>query len=81
MIRDDPDRAAIVDAIESRAGILVHILYSDHEGGQRTISRFHVTPRGEEDEVLGRVTRFGTGTSTVLTPAETDGSGLTVSAR
>lgn len=55
--RDDPDREAVVDSIESGQGILVDILYSDHEGGQRTISRFHVTPRGKTTDWLCYVVR------------------------
>lgn len=37
---DDPDHAALVQAIENREPITIEILYSDQVGGQRTISRF-----------------------------------------
>jgi hypothetical protein len=46
-IRDpaDPLYAAVREAIESGHGISVDVLYGDHEGGQRTITRFFVKPR------------------------------------
>ena len=49
-IRDssDPDWQMVRQAITSRRGIVIDLLYSDYEGGQRTISRFLVAPRGEE---------------------------------
>ena len=34
-------------AIESRVRVMVDILYGDHEGGQRTISRYLMTPRDD----------------------------------
>ncbi|MDP9075658.1 MAG: hypothetical protein M3N98_16105, partial [Actinomycetota bacterium] len=44
-IRDpaDPDRAGVLEVIESGRSLIVDLLYGDHEGGQRTISRFGVT--------------------------------------
>lgn len=48
----DPLYAPLRDAIRAGASIGVDLLYGDHEGGQRTISRFSLTPRihggGEE---------------------------------
>jgi hypothetical protein len=38
------------DAISGRSGVSVDILYGDHEGGQRTITRFYLAPRGESDD-------------------------------
>jgi hypothetical protein len=32
------------EAIEARRPIVIDILYGDHEGGQRTISRFLLSP-------------------------------------
>ncbi len=32
------------EAILARSAIFVDVLYGDHEGGQRTITRFHLTP-------------------------------------
>jgi hypothetical protein len=46
-IRDssDPLYAPLREAIEARTGISVDVLYGDHEGGQRTITRFYLSPR------------------------------------
>jgi hypothetical protein len=50
----DPDEAGVADvreAIAARTGVMVDLLYGDHEGGQRWISRFGLTteePEGEE---------------------------------
>jgi hypothetical protein len=48
--REDPLHTPLLEAIDSRTAIIVDILYSDHEGGQRTISRFRLTPRGHVDD-------------------------------
>jgi hypothetical protein len=42
--QDDPDYAALVDAIENREPMSFELMYSDQVGGQRTISRFGLTP-------------------------------------
>jgi hypothetical protein len=47
--RDDAEYLPILRAIESRERLSIFLLYSDHEGGQRAISRFGVMPRGESD--------------------------------
>jgi hypothetical protein len=44
---DEPERLPMVDVIEQREAFTVELLYGDHEGGQRTISRFTVIPRGD----------------------------------
>jgi hypothetical protein len=44
---DDPVRAELVEAIETREPISVELLYSDQVGGQRTITRFGLTPTGD----------------------------------
>jgi hypothetical protein len=53
-IRDpaDPIYGPLREAIVARSPISVELLYGDHEGGQRTISRFVLTPRadGSADE-------------------------------
>jgi hypothetical protein len=52
--RDASDRQyeeAIV-AIRSREMLTVDILYGDHEGGQRAISRFTLQPRGDDDKPI-----------------------------
>lgn len=44
----DPDEAALDEAreaINDRREITIDLLYGDHEGGQRTVSRFHLHPR------------------------------------
>jgi hypothetical protein len=43
----DPDTdefRAAADAIRAREAVTIDVLYGDHEGGQRTISRFGMTP-------------------------------------
>ena len=49
-LRDEhePIWTTVHNAITAHRAILIDVLYSDYEGGQRTISRFHVIPRGEE---------------------------------
>ena len=53
---DDPDYAEAAAAIEARRPITVDLLYGDHEGGQRMISRFALIPRSDEGwmAVVGR---------------------------
>jgi hypothetical protein len=50
-IRDstDPAFAQIRDAINERQSITIDLEYGDHEGGQRTISRFALLPRGDTE--------------------------------
>jgi hypothetical protein len=47
---DDPLYEQLRAAIEERLAISVDVLYGDHEGGQRTITRFHLTARSHADE-------------------------------
>ena len=42
---DSDDFRAAADAIEGRQSVTVDVLYGDHEGGQRVITRFSMTPR------------------------------------
>jgi hypothetical protein len=53
-VRDpgDPLYEPLRQAIGAGTGITVEILYGDHEGGQRTITRFWLTPRlhGADEE-------------------------------
>jgi hypothetical protein len=46
-VRDssDPLYAPLRDAIRAGTGLSIDLLYGDHEGGQRVITRFYVTPR------------------------------------
>ena len=43
--RDDPLYEPLHQAILSGTPMSVDVLYGDHEGGQRTITRFLLTPR------------------------------------
>jgi hypothetical protein len=45
---DDPVYRPVVDAIQSHRNLAIHLLYSDHEGGQRTISRFQLICTGDD---------------------------------
>ena len=42
---EDPLYRSTREAVLARTGLSIDLLYSDHEGGQRTITRFYVTPR------------------------------------
>ena len=46
---DHPDRALLTRLISDRERITVDILFGDYEGGQRTISRFSLLPRGNQE--------------------------------
>jgi hypothetical protein len=41
---DDPHRELLSKAVAARDRIFIDLLYGDHEGGQRTISRLVLTP-------------------------------------
>lgn len=45
----DPAFAAVRDAVRARRDITVDLLYGDHEGGQRTVSRFTLMCSGDDD--------------------------------
>jgi hypothetical protein len=47
---EDPLHAPLREAIRAGRTISVDILYGDHEGGQRTITRFSIAPREAADE-------------------------------
>ena len=48
--RDEREREEIADAIRRREMITLYLLYGDHEGGQRMISRFSLVAPGEQAE-------------------------------
>lgn len=48
--RDDPLYDALHEVIATREPFSVDLLYGDHEGGQRTITRFTMQPREHRDE-------------------------------
>jgi len=58
-LRDTEDEhyRVALKAIEDRTPFTVYLLYSDHEGGQRTITRFTAVPMGEEDKWLATVSK------------------------
>jgi hypothetical protein len=45
----------MLEAIQARDILSIHLLYSDHEGGQRTISRFQVSPGRDPDQWMLQV--------------------------
>ena len=47
---DDALHAGLIAAIAGRRRFGIELLYSDHEGGQRTISLFSVSPRDTPDD-------------------------------
>ncbi len=47
--QDDPEYPAAREAIKARTPVGIDLLYGDHEGGQRVISRFLVMPRADEE--------------------------------
>jgi hypothetical protein len=57
-IRDerDPDFSAVARSIVERRSLRVDLLYGDFEGGQRTVSRFLLTPR-DDAQWLSTVSR------------------------
>jgi hypothetical protein len=46
---DSEEFKAAADALAARAPVSIDVLYGDHEGGQRTITRFGMVPREGED--------------------------------
>jgi hypothetical protein len=52
---DDPVRAATAEAIDAREPVSVELLYTDQIGGQRTITRFGLSPAA--DSWIASVTR------------------------
>ncbi len=45
------------EAIQGRRRVSVELLYGDHEGGQRMVSRFALTPAGDGSAWLSSVGR------------------------
>ena len=50
--QDDPQYAAACKSVSSRAEMSVDLLYGDHEGGQRVITRFSMLPREDTGWLL-----------------------------
>jgi len=55
--KNDPVRARIVETIAHKQPLTIDILYGDHEGGQRTISRFTVSLPDDETGWICSVVR------------------------
>ena len=55
--QEDPDYAGLRAAIEARAPVTIHVMYGDHEGGQRTVARFTII-EGEDGVLQSNVTRY-----------------------
>jgi hypothetical protein len=55
--RESPAFAAAHEAVAERQPVTVEILYGDHEGGQRTVSMFLLTPRDNGEGWLASVGR------------------------
>jgi hypothetical protein len=54
--RDEPGWDEAATAIKGRQPLTVDLLYGDYDGGQHTVSRFAILPRGD-DAWLGQVGR------------------------
>jgi hypothetical protein len=56
---DDPDYAGLRTCIRDAEAFTIELLYGDHEGGQRTITRFGMIPKrsGEETRWFPAVAR------------------------
>lgn len=48
----EPDFQRAVEAIKAGQPLTIDVLYGDHEGGQRVVSRFVVTPHDEGGNIL-----------------------------
>lgn len=59
-VRDpsDPDHAALVAAATAQEPLAVYLLYGDHEGGQRTITRFTILLDDGGDGLTSLVSRY-----------------------
>jgi hypothetical protein len=55
--RQDPVCPVIAAAIDAREPITIELLYSDQVGEQRTITRFGLTPFGDENDWIASVNR------------------------
>lgn len=56
--RSDPDDQQLQAAVRRRERVIVDLLYGDHEGGQRTIARFGVSPWPDVDGERAEVVRY-----------------------
>jgi hypothetical protein len=56
--RNDPDYDVVSAAVVGGSRVMVDLLYGDHEGGQRTISRFGISPWEDVEGDRAEVIRF-----------------------
>jgi len=56
--RSDPQYEQLRRAADTRARVMVDVLYGDHEGGQRTITRFAITDWPEVEGGRSEVLRY-----------------------
>lgn len=56
--RGDPDHDHVRSAAENGQRVLIDLLYGDYEGGQRTITRFGVSPWPDIDGERAEVIRY-----------------------
>ncbi len=75
---DDEEYAMAVEAMKARHPVGIDLLYGDHEGGQRMITRFSMTPRDPSAASLSRVAGHppagdGPAPGDVATPGNQDG--------
>jgi hypothetical protein len=56
--RDDPSYDRLLAAAQAGQRVQIDLLYGDHEGGQRTIVRFGVSPEPDVDGERAEVTRY-----------------------
>jgi hypothetical protein len=52
---DDPEYPGLLETVRERRLFAVELLYSDHEGGQRAVTRFVIAPAGESEWVCSMV--------------------------
>lgn len=50
--REDPQYEDACKAVTARERITIDVLYGDHEGGQRVVTRFALMPRGDDAWLL-----------------------------
>jgi hypothetical protein len=55
---EDQTREDVIAAVQAENRVLVDLLYGDHEGGQRTIARFGITPADSGDGHSADVLRY-----------------------
>jgi hypothetical protein len=56
--RTDPDYTKVRRVIERGERLMVDLMYGDHEGGQRAIARFTVSPLSDEPDNRAEVLRY-----------------------